>query len=333
MRASQVRPGNPSVVHHLVVFVIPPGRTRTRRKIDFLAAYAPGMPPRILPDGAAKLVPAGSKLMFQVHYTPRGTPQTDRSEIGLVFADPKTIRKEMTAIAAINMDLRIPAGAADFAVEAEHRFDQDTLLYSLLPHMHLRGKSFRFEAVYPDGRREVLLDVPRYEFEWQNVYVLSEPKLMPEGTVLRCLARYDNSAGQPVEPRPEPNGHLGRANARRDARRLRRGRPGRPGPEPGRAREPQARRRPLRGHLPLPPPAGTKAVYLAGTFNDWKPADLKMDGPDASGSFEHKQTLDAGTHEYKFVLEGTNWRHDPGNRRQAGIYHNSVLELAAAKTR
>jgi hypothetical protein len=202
VRASQVRPGNPSVVHHLVVFVIPPGTRESEGRIDFLAAYAPGMPPRVLPDGLAKLVPAGSKLMFQVHYTPRGTPQTDRSEIGLVFADPKTIRKEMTAIATINMDLRIPAGAADYAATAEHRFDQDTILYSLLPHMHLRGKAFRFEAVFADGRREVLLDVPRYEFEWQNVYVLSEPRLMPEGSVLRCLARYDNSAANFSNPDP-----------------------------------------------------------------------------------------------------------------------------------
>jgi mono/diheme cytochrome c family protein len=202
VRASQVRPGNPSVVHHLVVFVLPPGTADSDKRIDFLAAYAPGMPPRVLPDGAAKLVPASSKLMFQVHYTPRGTPQTDRSEIGLVFADPKTIRKEMTAIATINMDLRIPAGAADYAATAEHRFDQDTILYSLLPHMHLRGKAFRFEAVFADGRREVLLDVPRYEFEWQNVYVLSEPRLMPEGSVLRCLARYDNSAANFSNPDP-----------------------------------------------------------------------------------------------------------------------------------
>src|SRR5205823_988969 len=96
--------------------------------------------------------------------------------------------------------LRIPPGAANFPAEARHRFGQDTILYSLLPHMHLRGKSFQFEAVFPDGRREVLLDVPRYEFDWQNVYVLSEPKLMPEESVLRCLARYDNSADNLSNP-------------------------------------------------------------------------------------------------------------------------------------
>jgi peroxiredoxin len=326
VRASQVRPGNRSVVHHLVVFVLPPG-TDDESKIDFLAGYAPGMPPRILPEGVARFVPAGSLLKFQVHYTPRGIPQADRSEIGLVFADPKTIRKEMTAVAAINTDLRIPAGAADFAVEADHRFDQDTIVYSLLPHMHLRGKSFRFEAVYPDRRREVLLDVPRYEFDWQNVYVFSRPKLMPEGTVLRCLARYDNSADNPSNPDPKRTvtwgeqtqdemlvGYVEVALAEQDFA----------------LGEPEARRRDD-GHYDVTfryrPPAGTPSVYLAGTFNDWKPTALKMDGPDKSGRFETKLTLAAGTHEYKYVLEGTRWRHDPGNRRQAGFYHNSVLEL------
>jgi peroxiredoxin len=327
VRASQVRPGNPSVVHHLVVFVIPPGRKDNEAKIDFLAAYAPGMPPRIMPDGAAKLVPAGSKLMFQVHYTPKGTPQTDRSEIGLTFADPKSIRKEMTAISAINMDLKIPAGNPDYAVTAEHRFGQDTLLYSFLPHMHLRGKAFRFEAVYADGKREVLLDVPRYEFEWQNVYVLSEPKLMPEGAVLHCVARYDNSSENPSNPDPSRTvrwgeqtkdemlvGYVEVALADQD---FSLGEPKSRKLEDGRY-EVTFRYR---------PPAGTKAVYLAGEFNEWKPAELKMDGPDSSGQFELKQTLPAGRHEYKYVLEGKTWRHDPGNRLQAGMYHNSVLEL------
>jgi hypothetical protein len=228
------------------------------------------MPPRILPDGVARFIPAGSRLMFQVHYTPRGIPQTDRSEIGLVFADPRTIRKEMTAVAAINMDLRIPAGAADFAAEADHRFGQDTIVYSLLPHMHLRGKSFRFEAVYPDRRREVLLDVPRYEFDWQNVYVLSEPKLMPEGTVLRCLARYDNSADNPSNPDPKHVvtwgeqtrdemlvGYVEVALAQQDLV----------------LGEPEAHRRDDGRYdvtFRYRPPAGTRSVYLAGTFNDWK---------------------------------------------------------------
>ena len=89
----------------------------------------------------------------------------------------------MTSVAAIKFDLSIPPKAADYQDAAEHRFNQDYILYSLLPHMHLRGKSFQFEATYPDGRHEFLLDVPRYEFDWQNNYILAEPKPMPEGTI------------------------------------------------------------------------------------------------------------------------------------------------------
>jgi peroxiredoxin len=325
--ASQVRPGNPSVVHHLVVFVLPPGERDQGPKIDFLAAYAPGMPPRIFPQAAARLVPAGSRLMFQVHYTPRGLPQTDRSEIGLVFADSKTVRKEITAVAAINMELKIPPGVSDFPVNAGHRFGQDTLIYSLLPHMHLRGKSFRFEARYPDGRTEILLDVPRYEFDWQNVYVLSQPKLMPEGTVLRCLAHYDNSADNPSNPDPKSTvtwgeqtrdemlvGYVEVALAEQD---LALGGPTVTKRDDGR----------YDVRFQYRPPANAKAVYLAGTFNEWKPTALRMDGPDASGLCRTTLPLGSGTHEYKFVVDGTHWRQDPGNRRQVGFYNNSVIEL------
>jgi peroxiredoxin len=325
--ASQVRPGNPSVVHHLVVFVAPPGSGGRARGMDFLAAYAPGMPPRVYSEGMAKLVPAGSQLIVQVHYTPRGIPQTDRSQIGFVFADPKTIKKQMTAISAINNRLRIPPGASDFASQAEYRFDQDRILYSLLPHMHLRGKSFRFEAEYPDGKREVLLDVPRYEFDWQNVYVLSEPKRMPEGTVLRCLARYDNSADNPSNPDPTATvrwgeqtndemlvGYVDVALADQDLT----------------AGEPESR--PLGNDryevtFRYHPTDATQAVYLAGDFNEWKPTALKMNGPDAKGLFEAKVELSKGTHEYKFVLDGTRWRFDPGNKRQVGIYKNSAIDI------
>jgi hypothetical protein len=197
--------------------------------------------------------------------------------------------------------------------------------------MHLRGKSFRFEAVYPDRRREVLLDVPRYEFDWQNVYVLSKPKLMPEGSVLRCMARYDNSAENPSNPDPKATvtwgeqtrdemlvGYVEVALADQDL--------GLAGPsirklEDGR-HEVTFRYR---------PPAGTKAVYLSGNFNDWKPTATKMDGPDDSGHFQAKQVLDAGTYEYKYVLEGKRWRQDPANTSHGGgFYRNSVLEVGKA---
>ena len=103
----------------------------------------------------------------------------------------------------------MPPGADDYEVKAEHRFRDDRLLLSLTPHMHLRGKSFRFEAEYPDGRQEVLLDVPRYDFNWQLRYELSEPKLMPKGTLMRCTAHYDNSAAYLANPDPTATARWG----------------------------------------------------------------------------------------------------------------------------
>ena len=331
VRASQVRPGNPSVVHHLVVFVIPPGSRDAEPKIDFLAAYAPGMPPRILPEGTAKLVPAGSRLMFQVHYTPRGIaadrPQRDRPGLRRPQDDPQGDDRDRRHQHGPDASRPAPPTTRPRPSIASTRTRS---LYSLLPHMHLRGKSFRFEAVYPDGRREVLLDVPRYEFEWQNVYVLSEPKLMPEGSVLRCLARYDNSAGNPSNPDPKRDGHLGRADARRDARRLRRGRAGRPGPGPGRADEPEARRRPLRGDVPLPSP-GRHQGGLPGRHLQRLEARRAEDGrPRRLGPVRDEADPRRREYEYKYVLDGKAWRHDPGNRLQAGGYHNSVLKVAKA---
>ena len=215
VRASQVRPGNPAVVHHVVVFVLPPGVEKIDEAGgDFLAAYAPGMPARILPDGVAKRIPAGSRIVLQVHYTPRGRKQVDRSRIGLVFADPPAVHKELMSGMALNFRLQIPPGTRDYVSRADFRFSRPSMLLSLLPHMHLRGKSMRFVAEYPDGRREVILDVPRYEFDWQNLYVLDQPKPMPEGTILHTEARFDNSAENPNNPDPRRARHLRRPDPR-----------------------------------------------------------------------------------------------------------------------
>jgi hypothetical protein len=175
------------------------------------------------------------------------------------------------------------------------------------------------------------LDVPRYEFDWQNVYILSEPKPMPEGSVLHCLARYDNSADNLSNPDSKATvtwgeqtrdemlvGYVEIALAEQDLS----------------LGEPTIRKRDDGRHevtFRYRPPAGTKAVYLAGTFNDWKPTALKMDGPDDSGRFQTKLVLNSGIYEYKYVLDGTRWRHDPANRRQAGDYHNSVLAVGKAE--
>ena len=105
--------------------------------------------------------------------------------------------------------LLIPPLAPDFRLEAWHTFRRDTMLLSLFPHMHLRGKSFRYEAQYPDGTKEILLDVPHYDFAWQQTYRLAEPKLLPKGTRLRCVAHYDNSPGNIANPNPKALVHWG----------------------------------------------------------------------------------------------------------------------------
>jgi peroxiredoxin len=206
IQAAECRPGNREVVHHIIVFVRPPGHDRRFQpgtiQSDWLAATAPGAEVMKLPKGLAKFVPAGSMLVFQMHYTPNGSPQEDRSEVGLIFADPQTVRKEVGTWRAVNTDFTIPPNEATHVVEAQHTFQRDAYLLAMFPHMHLRGKSFRYVANYPDGREEILLNVPHYDFNWQNSYILMLPKLMPKGTTLNCTAVFDNSAANLANPDP-----------------------------------------------------------------------------------------------------------------------------------
>ena len=203
IQAAEARPGNRAVVHHILVTPkAPPGKASSAAPFAGIAGYAPGTPPMICPKETATFVPAGSKLVFQMHYTPNGVEQEDRSMVGIKFADPGSIKKLLRSGMILNLGIRIPAGAADYELKAKSRLAKDIVMLELAPHMHVRGKSFRFEAEYPDGTREVLLDVPRYDFNWQLRYILSEPKLIPKGTLLHTTAHYDNSAENPANPDP-----------------------------------------------------------------------------------------------------------------------------------
>ena len=202
IKAAECRPGNRSVVHHIVVNFIPPGAKPRIGLNGATVGFAPGIPPIRMPEGMAMLVPAGSKLLFQMHYTPNGSPQKDRSSLGMVFADAKDIRHKVESFGAANVALELAPGDRDVTVESQHRFSRPVTLLSMMPHMHLRGKSFRFEVKYPDGSSEILLDVPRYDFNWQLRYELAEPKRLPKDTLLTCTAHFDNSVDNLVNPDP-----------------------------------------------------------------------------------------------------------------------------------
>lgn len=176
---------------------------------NYLVAMAPGTPPMILTDGKAKRIQAGSKIVFQMHYTPVGTPQKDRSKIGLVFADASKIKREVVTRSVLEQRFEIPPHDPNHEVRGSVRFRDDTYLLELFPHMHLRGKDFKYTAIYPDGTSEVLLDVPRYDFAWQNIYTFREPKLMPRGTVLDCVAHFDNSESNLSNPDPSATVRFG----------------------------------------------------------------------------------------------------------------------------
>lgn len=203
IQAAEARPGNRAVVHHHSVFFVPPGGDRQMSQVaNQIAGYAPGMPPYEYPHGTALRVPAGSKIVIQMHYTPIGVEQQDLSCVGIKFADPATVEREVKNEITGNLGIRIPPGEGSYKMTADRKFRRDTLLLNLAPHMHVRGKAFRFELEHPDGTREVLLNVPEYDFNWQLRYDLTEPRLIEKGSMLHCYAEFDNSAENPNNPDP-----------------------------------------------------------------------------------------------------------------------------------
>ena len=222
---AELRPSNPAVVHHAVVYIrepgsawlrdakpgvpyVPPGRTPRERLLngwttsDILLVYAPGNIPEEWPPGLAKLIKAGSDLVFQMHYTPNGRASSDQSRVGLIFAQTAPNRRVMT-LQLGNDRFVIPPGVPDYRVTAWGTLPNDATLLSLFPHMHLRGKSFEYNIVEPDGRRQTLLRVNPYNFHWQLSYRLAQPLELKGGTELECVATFDNSRNNPANPDPE----------------------------------------------------------------------------------------------------------------------------------
>ena len=241
LEALEVRPGNREVVHHVIISVRPP--QAERRPTGFVAArgmaipagqsggaaegedapprpkgqhlfprprgvgamiggFAPGSQVLRLDPGSAILLRAGSTLVVQMHYTTNGTATTDRTKFGLFFAKAAP-RIEMRMGTLVNGQLHIPAGDSNYSIAAEMTTTADVTLRQMLPHTHLRGKSWEYTVTYPDGRSEVILSVPKYDFNWQTDYVFAQPLKLPKGTKIRAVAHYDNSSANKSNPDPK----------------------------------------------------------------------------------------------------------------------------------
>jgi mono/diheme cytochrome c family protein len=222
VQAIEVRPGVRSVVHHILVFCREPGVTpqppafvpvvpempaarpnapsRTQAR-TLIATTAPGTNAITFQPGRALRIRAGAVLQFQMHYTSNGAAAKDKSSVGLVFAKQPP-QEEIRTSAFVNTLLVLPPGERNKAVDSAIRFTEDTLIYALFPHTHLRGKSWEYRLVYPDGRAEVVLSVPTYDFNWQTYYVFTKPLTVPKGARLEATAHYDNSTANPWNPDP-----------------------------------------------------------------------------------------------------------------------------------
>jgi hypothetical protein len=272
VQAFEVRPGDPSVVHHVIVFARTPARPGSEKPADgdtaspdpntrgganaqgttapaprrqspftfapgmeepkneaveaakrapnndrpaprggpgaFVAAFAPGQAVRKYEEGTAIKIPAEATLVFQMHYTASGKATKDRSQVGFVFAKQPP-RQEVIIAALQNANFTLPAGAPDARVDAEMTLNRDVTIWSMLPHTHVRGKRWHLEATYPDGRTQTILDVPKYDFNWQTDYVFKQPLKLPKGTKVHTTAWYDNSAANKSNPDPTVDVHWG----------------------------------------------------------------------------------------------------------------------------
>jgi len=224
VQAAEVRPTERSVVHHIIAYVREPGSNYFKGQkageffeapppktdepadtsalpSDFLVGYAPGQPAEILQPGEAKLIKAGSDIVFEVHYTPNGKAVMDRTKLGLVLAKEPP-KKRVQTLSATNGTFKIPPGDPNYRVDASFEIRKPLTLASIHPHMHARGKDFEYRVVFPNGDTRTILRVPQYNWHWQLWYNLAEPIDLPVGARIECTAHFDNSKNNPENPDP-----------------------------------------------------------------------------------------------------------------------------------
>lgn len=202
LRAAVCRAGNPQVVHHIIVRVLyPKGYKDAPPEAYLFTTWVPGLTASEFPEGTGVFLPKGSRFNFELHYTTTGEATTDQSEIGLYLAkEPAQRRLEVRASEV--RDFEIAPGDKNAEHFSFYCFKKDAVIYDLSPHMHFRGSWFKFQLLHPDGKRETLLSVPHYDFNWQTSYRLAEPKHVPAGTWMLCTGAHNNSPTNPNNPDP-----------------------------------------------------------------------------------------------------------------------------------
>lgn len=221
LSGTEFSPGNRTINHHVVLFLDGGGKASVRYDeatpepgyscygsagfypTDILGVWAPGMEPDLLPDGIARALPKGSRLVVQVHYHSSDQMERDRSSVGLYFAKGP-VKQRMRLGIAMDWNIDIAPGQTDYVSKGMWTMPQDAHVHGIFPHMHLIGKSSEVTASYPQGTVESLLRVSRYDFDWQRVYYPTEPIPFPAGTQVTIASQYDNSEANPNNPSSPP---------------------------------------------------------------------------------------------------------------------------------
>jgi hypothetical protein len=216
VQAMEIRPTAPQVVHHVLIFLrYPRNHPRASEQpqdhgglYGYFMGMVPGQGDVTFPDGMGKFLPKGAEMVFQIHYTPNGEEVVDRTRLGVIFCKERP-ETEIKTTGISNALFEIPPGADNHEVRALHVTAKKMRLLSLMPHMHVRGKAYKYVAKLPDDTEIVLLDIPRYDFNWQLLYVLREPIDLPKGTKIYATGWFDNSDKNPANPNPKAKVRFG----------------------------------------------------------------------------------------------------------------------------
>lgn len=227
VKSVEVHPGNRAVVHHVIAYIDGKPMKSGRYASDvlaekskdgqpgydqfggpgfdptgWLAGWAPGNQPAVVPDGLGIYIPKGARICLEVHYHKDGKVEKDRSQVGLIFCN-SVVDKQIDVQYAVNFWFKIPPGDSRYEATATKTISEDMHVWAVSPHMHLLGKEMKVWAELPDGTSKPLVWIKKWDFNWQLDYALTEPVALPKGTKVRLTAYFDNSSANPRHPTPK----------------------------------------------------------------------------------------------------------------------------------